>query len=128
MPQVSDSNYAAVTRHRRPFSTAARPPVFLDDKTWTTHQQLESDDVQLQHHAENVTEEGDDLDAVTPAGTSSAAASTNRARLRRDEGWNDLGLDALRSEFGADAGAAQQQQQQQRRRRGHNHNDASTAG
>lgn len=92
MPQASDSSYAAVTRHRRPFSVAGRPPVFLKDKTWVN--KLESDDLLLQHHEESVTEE-EDPDAVAPAGTSSAAASSNQARLRREEGWNDLGLDTV---------------------------------
>ena len=93
MPQASDSSYAAVTRHRRPFSVAARPPAFhRDSKPWTS--ELESDDLLLQHHDESTMEE-EDPDAVAPAGTSSAAASSNQARLRREEGWNDLGLDTL---------------------------------
>ena len=103
MPQASDSSYAAVTRHRVPFSIAARPPIFHrdDHKTWTNA--LESDDLLLQHHDESITEE-EDPDAVAPAGTSSAAASSNQARLRREEGWNDLGLDTVGLQQPLDSG------------------------
>ena len=106
MPQASDSSYAAVTRHRRPFSTAGRPPVFRRDPP---HRQLlsgDDDDVMLQHHEESVTTEEEDPDAgcVAPAGNSSAAAQSLRERRRREEGWNDHGLEALLAS--ATAGAA----------------------
>ena len=124
MPQASDSSYAAVTRHRRPFSVAARPPIFHREPTsWTT--QLESDDLLLQHHEESITEE-EDPDAVAPAGTSSAAASSNQARLRREQGWNDLGLDTLLDSGSAAAGAGEPAAAASVRRMGGRHDPTST--
>lgn len=124
MPQASDSSYAAVTRHRRPFSVAARPPIFHRDKTWTT--ELDSDDLLLQHHEESITEE-EDPDAVAPAGTSSAAASSNQARLRREQGWNDLGLDTLLDSELPAGGAAAGEAAASVRRMGGRHDPTSTA-
>jgi len=101
MPQPSDSDYAAVTRHRRPFSTAGRPPN-LDavDDSWA-RDRLEDDNLEISRHEAAVAplmEEGElDADAivVSPTGNSSAAASSASERRRREEGWNDLGLDQL---------------------------------
>lgn len=97
----SDSNYAAVTRHRRPFSTAGRPPVLeIFDDEWAKDT-LEQDDLALSAHEAAVApllEEGElDADAivVSPTGNSSAAANTASERRRREEGWNDLGLEQL---------------------------------
>ncbi|KAL7572537.1 hypothetical protein ACA910_000360 [Epithemia clementina (nom. ined.)] len=98
MPRLSDRNYAAVTRFRRPYST--RPPVWLDDPTWRS-QRLEDDEVDVQRFESAVApllEEGElDADAivVTPAGNSSVAANHAAERRRREERWNDIGLDQL---------------------------------
>mmetsp|Transcript_22590 Transcript_22590/g.62821 ORF Transcript_22590/g.62821 Transcript_22590/m.62821 type:complete len:133 (-) Transcript_22590:2154-2552(-) len=98
MTRLSDSNYAAVTRFRRPYSTAA--PVYLDDPRWRS-QKLEDDDIDVQRLESVVApllEEGElDADAivVTPAGNSSAAATSAAERRRREERWNDIGLDQL---------------------------------
>jgi hypothetical protein len=101
MPQPSDSNYAAVTRHRRPFSTAGRPPVLdIVDDEWAS-EKLPDDDVDVRRHEAAVApllEEGElDADAivVSPTGNSSIAANNASERRRREEGWNELGLDQL---------------------------------
>jgi hypothetical protein len=102
MPSKSDSNYIAVTRWRRPYSTT--PPVWLDDDAWRTTPTLppESDDlVDVQKYESAVApllEEGElDADAivVTPSGNSSAAANHAVERRRREERWTDIGLEQL---------------------------------
>jgi Apc13p protein len=101
MPQASDSNFSAVTRHRRPYSTAGRPPVIdLIDDDWAADR-LGDDDVEIQRHEAAVApllEEGElDADAivVSPSGNSSAVTNSASERRRREEGWTDLGLDQL---------------------------------
>jgi hypothetical protein len=101
MPQHSDSNYAAVTRHRRPFSTAGRPPALdIVDDEWAADT-LEDDTLEVAQYEAAVApllEEGElDADAivVSPSGNSSAAANNASERRRREEGWNDLGLDGI---------------------------------
>lgn len=99
MPEASDSNYAAVARHRRPMSTSGRPPVLeLVDDDWAADK-LSDDEVEVGRHEAAVApllEEGElDADAiVSPAGNSSSAVSSSEQR-RREQGWNDLGLDQL---------------------------------
>ena len=101
MPEASDSNYAAVTRHRRPFSssTAGRPPALeIVDDAWATDK-LSDDEVEVGRHEAAVApllEEGElDADAiVSPAGNSSAAVNSSERR-RREEGWSDLALEQL---------------------------------
>lgn len=99
MPEASDSNYAAATRHRRPMSTAGRPAVLeIVDDDWAKDT-LSDDEVEVGRHEAAVApllEEGElDADAViSPAGNSSAAVNSTERR-RREEGWNDLGLDQL---------------------------------
>ena len=98
MSRMSDRNFAAVTRFRRPYSS--RPPVWLDDPSWRG-QQLEDDEVDVRRFESAVApllEEGElDADAivVTPAGNSSVAANQAAERRRREERWNDIGLDQL---------------------------------
>lgn len=101
MPRGSDSSYVAVTRHRRPFSTAGRPPALeLVDDEWA-EDTLADDTVEIADYEAAVApllEEGElDADAivVSPTGNSSAAANSASDRRRREEGWNDLGLDQL---------------------------------
>jgi len=101
MPQPSDSSFAAVTRHRKPFSTAGRPPAIdIIDDEWASDK-LPDDDVDVQRHEAAVApllEEGElDADAivVSPSGNSSAAANNASERRRREEGWTELGLDQL---------------------------------
>jgi len=101
MPRASDSNYAAVTRHRRPYSTAGRPPCLeIVDDAWASDK-LEKDGVEVSQFEAAVApllEEGElDADAivVSPTGNSSAVASSASERQRREEGWNDLALDQL---------------------------------
>ena len=100
--RASDSNYIAVTRWRRPYSTT--PPFWLDDDAWRTTPVLpvESDDlVDVQKYESAVApllEEGElDADAivVTPSGNSSAAANHAVERRRREERWTDIGLEQL---------------------------------
>lgn len=132
----SDSNYAAVTRHRRALNPkAARPPVLeLVDAQWAADK-LSDDEVDVGRHEADAGgfEEGElDADAivVSPAGNSSSMANSGECgsalvnirerfrrvkacfthtqllcvstfytsaaeRRRREEGWNDLGLDQL---------------------------------
>ena len=99
MPEASDSNYAAVTRHRRPVSTAGRPPALeIVDDDWAADK-LSDDEVEVGRHEAAVApllEEGElDADAiVSPAGNSSAALNSSERR-RREEGWSDLALEQL---------------------------------
>jgi hypothetical protein len=77
----SDSNYAAATRHRRPLSTAGRPPVLeIVDDDWAADK-LSDDEVEVGRHEAAVApllEEGElDADAivVSPTGNSASAAN-----------------------------------------------------
>lgn len=101
MARGSDSNYASVTRHRRAFSTSGRPVVLdMIDDDWAADR-LEPDSLEISSHEAAVApllEEGElDADAivVSPTGNSSSAANIASERRRRDEGWNDLGLDQI---------------------------------
>ena len=94
MPQVSDRNYASVTRLRKPFSTSSIPPPLLHDPI----PPLPADDIQVERFESVVApllEEGE-LDADAVVSSSSAAAQSATERHRREEGWNDLGLDVHR--------------------------------
>jgi hypothetical protein len=78
----SDSNYAAVTRHRRPLnSKAGRPPVLeLVDDQWAADK-LSDDEVEVGRHEADAGgfEEGElDADAivVSPTGNSASAANS----------------------------------------------------
>ena len=99
MPEASDSNYAAATRHRRPMSTAGRPPVLeLIDDDWAKDK-LDDDEVEVGRAEASLApmmEEGElDSDAiVSPAGNSSMAVNSSMRR-RREETWSDLGLEQL---------------------------------
>lgn len=78
----SDSNYAAVTRHMRPFSTAARPPVLeLVDDDWAADR-LSDDEVEVGRHEAAVApllEEGElDADAIVVSPTGNSASAANR--------------------------------------------------
>mmetsp|Transcript_16875 Transcript_16875/g.25529 ORF Transcript_16875/g.25529 Transcript_16875/m.25529 type:complete len:116 (+) Transcript_16875:51-398(+) len=94
---MSDSSYIAVTNHRRPFDTSGRPPVLeLIDDEWAADV-LEEEDLPTKAYEIPLFEE-DDLDgepAVVTTGTSSSAVTNLEERRKRDEGWNDLGLDQL---------------------------------
>ena len=92
---MSDSSYAAITRHRRPFSTAGRPP-FLDvvDDVWAS-EVLSDDEIDVTQYEAVIApmlEEGElDVDAVVVSTGHSSAE-----RRRKEEGrWNDLGLDTF---------------------------------
>ena len=109
--QKSDSNYAVASRHRRPLSSSAtgRPAVLeVVDDDWAADK-LSDDEVEVQRHEASIApllEEGElDADAivVSPTGNSSAAANTASERRRREEGWNDLGLDQLQTAYTATA-------------------------
>ena len=80
----SDSNYAAVTRHRRPLSTAGRPHVLdIVDDEWAADK-LSDDEVEVGRHEAAVApllEEGElDADAivVSPTGNSASAANSGK--------------------------------------------------
>lgn len=123
MPQASDSNYIALTRHRRPFSTAGRPPVLeIVDDAWATEAILPDDDLMITRYeqavssnlllfAEDEIDGGDhtNVPVVTPivahnGGNGSSGSGMGGSgntgnpmldRRRREEMWNDLGLDQL---------------------------------
>jgi Apc13p protein len=94
---MSDSSYIAVTNHRKPFDTSGRPPVLeLIDDDWAADV-LEEEDLPTKPYEVPLMED-DDLDgeqAVVTTGTSSSAVTNLAERRRREEGWNDLGLDQL---------------------------------
>jgi hypothetical protein len=80
----SDSNYAAVTRHLRPFSQAGRPPVLeIVDDDWAADT-LSDDEIEVGRHEAAVApllEEGElDADAivVSPTGNSASAANNGK--------------------------------------------------
>jgi len=90
---MSDSSYVSQTRHRRPYSTAGRPP-FLDviDDVWAS-ETLSDDEIDVAQQEAVIApllEEGElDIDAIVVSVGSSAVE-----RRRREEGrWNDLALD-----------------------------------
>ena len=94
----SDSNYSSVARYtRQPLSKAARPVV---DQAWASDK-LSDDEVEINRHEAAIApllEEGElDADAivVSPTGNSASAANSAAERRRREEGWNDLGLDQI---------------------------------
>jgi len=86
----SDSNYSSVTRHTRR----------VVDEAWAADK-LSDDEVEIARHETAVApllEEGElDADAivVSPTGNSASAANSAAERRRREEGWNDLGLDQI---------------------------------
>ena len=98
----SDSNYSSVARYtRQPLSKAARPvALHVVDESWASDK-LSDDEVEISRHEAAVApllEEGElDADAivVSPTGNSASAANTAAERRRREEGWNDLGLDQI---------------------------------
>ena len=101
MRQPSDSDFASVTRLRRPYSTSGRPQIIdLIDDEWIKDK-LPDDDTNTARSESLVAplvDDGEsDADAVvlSPAANSSAAANSASERRRREEGWNDLGLDQL---------------------------------
>ena len=99
---MSDSNYAAATRHKRPLSTAGRPPALdVVDDAWAADT-LSDDEIEVSPQreadlAQLLETEGELDDAVVvAAGQSGSAANGAAERRRREEGrWNDLGLDNL---------------------------------
>lgn len=92
---MSDSSYPSLTRHRRPLSTAGRPPALdVIDDLWAS-ETLSDDEIDVEQHEAVIApmlEEGDlDVDAVVVLSTSLNSAVERR---RREEGrWNDLALD-----------------------------------
>ena len=96
---MSDSSFAAQTRHRRPLTTAGRPPVLdVVDDNWAS-ETLSDDDIdvkQLESSIAPLLEEGElDADAVVVSSSQSGSGVNSAAeRRRREEGrWNDLALD-----------------------------------
>jgi hypothetical protein len=93
---MSDSNYAAATRHRKPNSTAGRPfPLEIVDDEWAADH-LSDDEIDC-HQQEAAIQPllGDiDVDAVVVSTGHNDATQNESERRRREEGrWNDLGLD-----------------------------------
>jgi len=87
----SDSNYGAVTRHRRPLNaTAGRPPVLeLVDDQWAADK-LSDDEVEVGRHEAGAGgfEEGElDADAVVVSPTGNSASTANSGRSTRRQYW-----------------------------------------
>ena len=96
---MSDSSYAAATRHRQPYSTAGRPKALeIVDDDWEADT-LSDDDVNCEMHEAAIASflnDGDlDVDPVVISTGHSAPTSNDAAeRRKREEGrWSDLGLD-----------------------------------
>mmetsp|Transcript_5142 Transcript_5142/g.5664 ORF Transcript_5142/g.5664 Transcript_5142/m.5664 type:complete len:127 (-) Transcript_5142:621-1001(-) len=96
---MSDSSYAAATRHRQPASTSGRPPALeIVDDEWAADT-LSDDDVNCDAHEAAIAtllDEGDlDMDAVVVSTSHSGSASNGaEERRKREEGrWSDIGLD-----------------------------------
>jgi hypothetical protein len=101
---MSDSSFVAVTRHRRPFSTAGRPHVLevVDDEF--AADKLGDDDIDTARHEVPLLEDGDlATDAIVSTGTSVTAANNAEERRKREQGWNDLALDQLDESTGTAA-------------------------
>ena len=96
----SDSNYSSVARYTRQPLSARPVSLHVVDESWACDT-LSDDEVEIARHEAAVApllEEGElDADAivVSPTGNSASAANTAAERRRREEGWNDLGLDQI---------------------------------
>lgn len=119
MPQPTDSNYIAVSRHRRPFSTAGRPPILeIVDDAWACETVLPDDDLIIARHEaassnlllfaeDEVDGDHTSVPVVTPSTNNAPGGGSGGSnggggggnsfvdRRRREEIWNDLGLDQL---------------------------------
>ena len=109
---MSDSSYAKATRHRKPYSTAGRPPVLeIVDDNWAADT-LGDDDVNCEIHEAAIAsflDEGDlDVDSVVVStGHSNPGTNNTAERRKREEGrWNDLGLDNFNAASAVAAAAA----------------------
>jgi hypothetical protein len=108
---MSDSSYVAVTNHRKPFDIRGRPAVLeLIDDEWAADV-IEDEDLPTKLYELPLLLADDDDDdvggidgaggggsgeqAVITTGTSSSAVTQRTERRKREEGWNDLGLDQL---------------------------------
>ena len=94
---MSDSSFAAATRHRKPYSTAGRPPSLdVIDDGWAADI-LSDDEIDVKQQEAAIApllDEGEDVDAVVVSTGHSGSAAGAAERRRREEGrWNDLGLD-----------------------------------
>lgn len=91
---MSDSNYTAATRHRKPNSTAGRPPSLkiVDDEWAADH--LSDDEVDCHQHEASIQPLlGDiDVDAIVVS-TGHTESTQNDADRKKTDRWNDLGLD-----------------------------------
>mmetsp|Transcript_3736 Transcript_3736/g.5588 ORF Transcript_3736/g.5588 Transcript_3736/m.5588 type:complete len:118 (-) Transcript_3736:1769-2122(-) len=92
---MSDSSYAAFTRHRQPNSTSGRlPSLEIVDDDWAADT-LSDDDIDC-HQQETKIQNmlGDlDVDAVVVAtGHSDSAQNDSERRMRENNRWNDLAL------------------------------------
>jgi hypothetical protein len=96
---MSDSSYAASTRHRKPYSTGGRPHE-LDriDDAWAASD-LSDDEVDVHRHELAIApllDEGDlDIDAVVISNGQMGSAFTTAFERRRRDGtkWADLAMD-----------------------------------
>jgi len=97
--EMSDSSYAAVTRHRRPYSTSGRPPELerIDD-AWAA-ESLSDDEIDVHRHelaiAPLLDDNDLDIDAVVISNGQMGPAFTSAFERRRRDGtkWTDLAMD-----------------------------------
>jgi hypothetical protein len=95
---MSDSNYAAATRHRKPDSLTGRlPSLEIVDDEWAADH-LSDDEVDCHQHEASIQPLIGDIDVdavVVSTGHSDSVQSDSERKRRQDVRWNDLGLDRL---------------------------------
>eukprot|EP01083_Nonionella_stella_P160631 525327_1 len=103
---MSDSNYIAATRHRKPNSTSGRPPCLkIVDDEWAADR-LSDDEVDChQHEAAIQPLLGDiDVDAIVVSTGHTDSAQNDSDRRKREDRWNDLGLDRFDNSHNSNGG------------------------
>jgi Apc13p protein. len=97
---MSDSNYVAATRHRKPASLAGRlPSLEIVDDEWAADH-LSDDEVDCRQQEASVQPLLGDIDVdtvVVSTGHSDSAQNDSDRRRRQDARWNDLALDRFDS-------------------------------
>ncbi len=96
---MSDSSYAAFTRHRRPYSSSGRPPELerIDD-AWVA-ESLSDDEIDVHRHELTIApllDDNDlDIDTVVISNGQMGSAFTSAFERRKRDGtkWTDLAMD-----------------------------------
>mmetsp|Transcript_16174 Transcript_16174/g.30567 ORF Transcript_16174/g.30567 Transcript_16174/m.30567 type:complete len:117 (-) Transcript_16174:140-490(-) len=97
---MSDSNYVAATRHRKPTSLAGRlPSLEIVDDEWAADH-LSDDEVDCRQQEASIQPLLGDIDVdtvVVSTGHSDTVQNDSDRRRRQDTRWNDLALDRFDS-------------------------------